>query len=61
MIESINKLIKIEKIKPIIKKLRIEIKSNELSNNLDIRLIKGSKKNILNIVYCGIYQSQKKS
>ena len=36
--------------KTVIKELWIEIKFNELANNLDIRLINGSKKSILNIV-----------
>ena len=45
----INKLIKIEKIKTVIKELRIEMKFNELSNNSDITLLKGTKKSILNI------------
>ena len=40
MIERINKLNKIEKIKTVIKELMIEIKFNELGNNLDIRLLK---------------------
>ena len=31
------------------KELRIEIKFNELTNNLDIRLLKGTKNFILNI------------
>ena len=37
------------KIKTGIKKLRIEIKCNELANNLDIRLLKGCKIYILSI------------
>ena len=48
-IERINKLNKIEKIKTVIKELRIEIKLNESANNSDIRLIKRSKKSVLNI------------
>ena len=48
-IKRINKLKKIKKIKVVIKELRIEITFNELVNNLDIRLLKGSKKSILNI------------
>ena len=40
MIERINKLNRIEKIKTVIKELMIEIKFNELGNNLDIRLLK---------------------
>ena len=49
-IERINKLNKIEKTKTVIKELKIGIKFNKLANNLDIRLQKGSKKSILNIV-----------
>lgn len=37
MIERIDKLNKIEKIKEAIKELRIEIKCNESANNSDIR------------------------
>ena len=36
-----------EKIKTIIKELRIEIRFNELANNLEIRLSKGNKKFVL--------------
>ena len=43
-LEKIN-----QKIKTVIKELGIEIKFNELASNLDIRLLKGSKKLILNI------------
>ena len=49
-IKRINKLNRIEKIKIVLKELKIEIKFNELANNSDIRLLKGSKKSILNIV-----------
>ena len=50
-IERMNKLYKTEKTETIIKELKIEIKFNELANNLDIRLLQGSKKFILNIAY----------
>ena len=49
-IERIHKLAKIEKMKTLLKELGIEIEFNELANNLDIRLIKGPKKSIPNIV-----------
>ena len=44
-----NELSKIEKIKTVIKELEIEIKFNELANDLDIRLLKGTKNSVLNI------------
>ena len=45
-----NKLNKIEKIKTVIKELKIEIKFNALTHKLDIRLLKGTKNSILNTV-----------
>ena len=48
-IERINKLKKIEEIKTVIKELRIELKFNDLANNLGVRLIKGTKNFVLNI------------
>ena len=45
-----NKLNKTEKIKTVIKELRIEIKFNELANSLDIRLLKEIKNYIFNVV-----------
>ena len=53
-----NKLGIKEKIKTVIKELNIETKFEELTNNLDIRLIKGSTKSILNIAE---YISNRKS
>ena len=47
-----NKLNKKEK-KTVIKELKIEIKFNELANNLYIRLIKGTQNSIFN--FCKIY------
>ena len=48
-IERINKLNRIGKVKVVLKGLRIEIKINELANNLDIRLLKRTKTSSLNI------------
>ena len=48
-IKRINKLTKTEKIKTVIRELRIEIIFHKLANNSDIRLLKGSKKSIPNI------------
>ena len=50
-IERINKLNKREKIKTVIEELRIEIKFNELANNLDIRLIKRTKNSTFILEY----------
>ena len=47
-----NKLNKKEK-KRVIKELKIEIKFNELANNLYIRLIKGSQNSIFN--FCKMF------
>ena len=48
-IERINKLNRIGKVKVVLKGLRIEIKINELANNLDIRLLKRTKTSSFNI------------
>ena len=45
-IERINKLRKIGEIKTVFEELKAKIKFNELVNNSDIRLIKGSKLSI---------------
>ena len=46
-IERINKLNKIEEIETVIKELRTKIKFDELANNVDIILLQGTKKSIL--------------
>ena len=48
-IKRTNKLNRMEKTKIVLKELRIEIKFNELANNLDIRLLKRTKTSSLNI------------
>ena len=40
---------KIEEMKTVIEELRIEIRFNELASNLDITLIEGFKKSVLNV------------